>query len=149
MIGFKFKIKNEYNIFLERIFQDIDSNKCKWVVNEQEVYAKNGNDVFTQLIYKNSDIKDLMKNMCYIVFLNLQLYKSDGNITEISNYEDFLNSDCILILFITDSEFVDVYSKDSFLFRQIYNNAVKNGFTEIELIDSNVNIRKTFSAYTD
>lgn len=34
------------------------------------------------------------------------------NELSINNYEDFQKSTCILVLFITDNEFVEIYSKE-------------------------------------
>lgn len=150
MIGLKFKIKNEYNNFLDKILLNIDSNDYKWIVIESEVYTQKGLDLFDTDTYSNSEFKSLIKNhIHYTIFSNIQLYNKDDEVDPINNYDDFLKSKCILELFISDSNFVEIYTKNMKLLEILKNNAVSNEFETIELITSNENAKKVFSAYKD
>lgn len=66
---------------------------------------------------------------------------------EINNYSDFLKSDCLLILFITDNEFVEIYAKNEEFIKSIEKNAVENNFSNIEIIQNTTNVKKIFSVY--
>lgn len=150
MIGIKFKIKDEYNVFLDMILSHIESDNFKWIIVESEVYTKNGLELFDKTIYSNDEFKKLVKNEnYYTVFSNVQLYNVEDEVCEIRNYEEFLKSKCILVAFITDSSFVEIYAKDMELLKILKNNAITSNFFAIEPITFSEKVRKVFSAYTD
>lgn len=150
MIGIKFKIKDEYNIFLDMILSHIGSDNFKWIIVESEVYTKNGLELFDKTIYSNDEFKKLVKSEnYYTVFSNVQLYNAEDEVCEIGNYEEFLKSKCILVAFITDSSFVEIYAKDMELLKILKTNAITSNFFAIEPITFNQKVRKVFSAYTD
>ncbi len=150
MIGIRFKIKNEYNTFLNKILSHIDTDNFQWIVAESEVYFQKGLELFDKQVYTNSEFQELIKyENYYTVFCNIQLYNKEDEIYEIHNYEEFLKSKCVLVLFITDNEFVEIYMKNKKLLEILKNNASANHFSEIELIPSNGKIKKSFSAYGD
>ena len=150
MIGIRFKIKNEYNTFLNKILSHIDTDNFQWIVAESEVYFQKGLELFDKQVYTNSEFQNLIKSEnYYTVFCNIQLYNKETEIYEIHNYEEFLKSKCVLILFITDNEFVEIYTKDKKLLKILKNNASNNHFSKIELIPSTGKIKEIFSAYGD
>lgn len=150
MIGIRFKIKNEYNTFLDKILSHIDRDDFQWVIVESEVYFQKGLELFEQPIYTNSEFKTLIKQeKYYTVFCNIQLYNKEDEIFEIDSYEEFLKSKCMLVLFITDNEFVEIYAKNKKLLEILKNNISTNHFSEIELISSDGRIKESFSAYGD
>ena len=148
-IGMKFKIPNEYGNYLKQILDKIDSDNYTWKIEETEVYKVELTDLFTMDKYSNYDFKKIIsQDRYYTVFTNIKLYeKEDKNI--IRNYENFLNSTCILILLVTDNIFVEIYSKSENILKIIYENALKNKFTDISYITKNNFKRREFSAYSD
>ena len=139
-IGIKFKIPNEYGNYLKKILNTIDDTKYVWKIWEDEVYItddnKNNGFLFPQEkeIFSNTEFIDIISQESYYTFFaNIKLYEKDDGIA-IKNYKDFLKSSCILVLLITDSEFVEVYSKEEKLVKVIYNNAVENEFRDISYI---------------
>ena len=148
MIGIRFKIPNDYNNFLYKILEKVDNYKYTWLIKEEEVLTKDFNDLFSEELYKNEELKQLIINEHYIVFVNIQLINGT-NVEEITNYKDFLSSNCILILFVTDSEFVDIYSKSEKYLKTIETNAKNNRFKDIKIIYEDDSIRNEFSAYAD
>ncbi len=150
MIGIKFEIENEYNNFLDKILSHIDSDNYKWVIVESEVYTKKCLDLFNKNVYLNSDFKSLIRNhIYYTVFSNIQLYNKEDKICTINNYNEFLKSNCVLELFITDNIFVEIYTKDKKILDLLNNNAVLNDFSIIKIITDREDVRKSFSAYSD
>lgn len=132
MIGIKFEIPNEYNVFLGKILENIAPKDGVWRIVCDEVLNEKGNDFFTKEIYSNSEFKELIsKETHYSIFLTLQLYEKNDKMSEIKNYNDYLNSDCKLLLIIVDNIFVDIYSKDESILRQIKRNAENNKFSNI------------------
>lgn len=148
-IGMKFKIPNEYGNYLKQILDKIDSDNYTWKIEEAEVYKVELTDLFTMDKYSNYDFKKIIsQDRYYTVFTNIKLYENEDK-TIIRNYEDFLNSTCILILLVTDNIFVEIYSKSENILKIIYENALKNKFTDISYITKNNFKRREFSAYSD
>lgn len=147
MIGIRFKIPNKSDTYISKILKNIGREDNIWYIKEEEILNKM-DYLFDKEIYTNSEFKGIISKPHYIVFANIQLYKNN-NIKEINNYDDFINSDCSLILFITDSEFVDVYSKEEKFIDFIKQNAIDNEFKDIKIISNESEIRKYFSAYSD
>lgn len=154
-IGIKFKILNEYGNYLKQILNNIDSASYIWKIAEDEVYVSDNNinngflfpqekEILTNIEFMNI----ISQESYYAVFVNIKLYEKEDEVS-INNYEDFLKSTCILVLFITDNEFVDIYSKDENLLKVIYENALENEFSDIKYITENGSKRRTFSAYSD
>lgn len=148
-IGMEFKIPNEYGNYLKQILDKIDSDNYTWKIEEAEVYKVELTDLFTMDKYSNYDFKKIIsQDRYYTVFTNIKLYEKEDK-TIIRNYEDFLNSTCILILLVTDNIFVEIYSKSENILKIIYENALKNKFTDISYITKNNFKRREFSAYSD
>lgn len=100
-------------------------------------------------ILTNTEFMNIIsQELYYTVFVNIKLYEKEDELS-INNYEDFQRSTCILVLFITDNEFVEIYSKEENILKTIYENALKNEFSDIKYITENDSKRKTFSAYSD
>lgn len=154
-IGIKFKILNEYGNYIKQILNNIDSANYIWKIAEDEVYVSDNNInngfLFPQEkeILTNTEFMNIIsQESYYTVFVNIKLYEKEDEVS-INNYEDFLKSICILVLFITDNEFVEIYSKDENILKVIYENALENEFSDIKYITENDSKRKTFSAYSD
>ena len=148
-IGMKFKIPNEYGNYLKQILDKIDSDNYTWKIEEAEAYKVELTDLFTMDKYSNYDFKRIIsQDRYYTVFTNIKLYENEDR-TIIRNYEDFLNSTCILILLITDNIFVEIYSKSENILKIIYENALENKFTDISYITKKNFKRREFSAYND
>ena len=154
-IGIEFKIPNEYGNYLKQILNNIDREDYMWNITEDEVYItdniKNSGFLFSQEIktLSNAEFVDIIsQESYYTVFLNIKLYVKEDNVV-IKNYADFAKSSCILVLLITDNEFVEIYSKDVNILKTIYNNAVENNFCNINYITKENFKRKEFSAYSD
>lgn len=154
-IGIKFRILNEYGNYIKQILNNIDSANYIWKIAEDEVYVSDNNInngfLFPQEkeILTNTEFMNIIsQESYYTVFVNIKLYEKEDEVS-INNYEDFLKSICILVLFITDNEFVEIYSKDENILKVIYENALENEFSDIKYITENDSKRKTFSAYSD
>lgn len=120
MIGVEFERTNEYNNFLTLLFYNTDLSFYNFVFAEKEIYEIDNFDYelageeFSKIIDRNQK--------CYIVFLNLRVFKKDKKIGEIKSYNDFINSDCELLVLIHDVTYVEIYFKDNELKNQILNN---------------------------
>lgn len=108
---------------------------------------ENGDCFFNNEIYKWIDFEAMIKSkMHYPIFLNLQIYYNSNFLQNINNYSEFLDSECQLILFIIDNEYVEVYTKNQNHLNLINKNVIKYNFEDVKYIDQNM-IRKEFTAY--
>lgn len=151
-IGIEFKIPNRHGNYLKQILNNIDSTNYMWDIAEDEVYTtKDMEFLFPQetTTLSNAKFVDIIsQESYYTVFVNIKMYEKEDNVV-INNYDDFVKSSCILVLLITDNEFVEIYSKDTNILKTINDNAVKNGFSDINYITEENFKRKEFSAYSD
>ncbi len=143
MLGIEFKIPNVWGTVLNKILDDIKLDDLIFKINFEEVFAENNEFLFNKDIYTGLEFSELIKTENYYpIFLNLKLYDKDTNYEEnIENYDDFLNSNCKLILTIVDCEFVEVYSKNTDYLNIIKENAIKNNFLDIIEINNKEDIK--------
>ena len=79
--------------------------------------------------FKNS----FMSRSCLIISVNIQAYPSHKTKKHVVTYEDFQNSDCELMLLITDVKYVEVYAKSKSVIMNIIENAENCGCSEITI----------------
>lgn len=151
--GIEFKIPNEYDKYLGKILEKVNDNNYIWKIEETEIYLEqnenNNENLFQNNRYSNVEFQErIFSQNYYMIFANIKMYLEEDNI-EINTYEDFIKSKCILILLVTDNEFVEVYSKDQDILDIIYKNAITNKFEDVMYISNNNYKRKKLSAYSD
>ena len=151
--GIEFKIPNEYDKYLGKILEKVNDNNYIWKIEEDEIYLEqnenNNENLFQNNRYSNVEFQErIFSQNYYMIFANIKMYLKEDNI-EINTYEDFIKSKCILILLVTDNEFVEVYSKDQDILDIIYKNTITNKFEDVMYISNNNYKRKKLSAYSD
>lgn len=151
MKGLEFLIENKSSNILHKILNNLPSQNCIWQVTEDEVYKKeydlNFLNFFEKKVYNNEDFKKCIKKECYPVFCNIQMYKDNSIINEIQTVDDFYNSNCEMIILITDNIFVEIYSKKEKYISIIKDNLKKTGILNWKYKD--INERTSMSAYGD
>lgn len=124
MIGLSFENKSDINI-LKEILKNVDLSSYQFYFTEEELYDRNHMDLTTFGLqeYKRN-IEEFINENYYIIFLVMQIYKKgeEKNRQEINTYLDFQNSNCSLILLISDSSDIEIYFKDNELKNQVINN---------------------------
>lgn len=143
MIGISFEMPNKYDVFLSKILKNVDFKDGIWKVVYDEVLNERGTNFFNKEIYLNAEFKELIKTTHYPIFLTLQLYNKSDRFSEIESYDDYFNSACKLLLIVVDNTFINVYSKDKAILKQIKSNAKENNFSNIKSIEN----KKDFSLY--
>lgn len=144
--GISFEIPNGYKQIFKELLYDVDIERYYWfnIDSQDQVFLLNGNKefLFDQSYYTGSDFKKIINtNDYYAVFTQLQAY-TKNEYQEIRTYSDFLNSNCEILILIDDCIFVEVYSKNIGVINLIKNNANKNGFSKINNITNENDIRK-------
>lgn len=138
MVGWSFQIPNEYNHFLALILEGIPIENYYWKLNEDDIYITLN---FTpQCLFHSDKIdgKQFKEKIClpsyYVCFAKLQAFSSDVHVHELFSFEEYVKSDCELIILVTDGEFVEIYSKDKGNLDKIRKNVLKNKFSSLRPI---------------
>ncbi len=139
--GLTFKIQNEYSNFLARILRNIDISKYYWSISEDEIFNKLNNEfLFNNDKYNGIEFEKIINgNIYYIIFANIKAYLIETEYEDILNYDDFIKSNCQMIILCYDSEFIEIYCKDLSEIEIIKENARQISIGEIEYItDENI-----------
>lgn len=136
MIGLKFKIKNEYGSFLNKILNSINVLEYDWEIITDDTICPDDTRLFNDNVYLNGEdfLNCIMKDCYYMIFVDLKAFPLNGVHVEIETLNDFLESDCQLILLCTDSEFIEIYCKNKETLDIIYNNCKDFKFTSVEYL---------------
>lgn len=139
MLGLTFKIENKYNNFLYKIFDSVDVLNYRWEIIHDEILYKEDEGIkqglFASDVLTGQDfLNTIKKKSYYMIFVDLKAFAVDSAYVEINTFQDFLESDCQIILLCVDSEFIDFYCKEKSILDIVYNNCVKYGFRSVEYL---------------
>lgn len=134
MLGISFKIKNEWDTILNKIFYEMDFSEYVWKIVDDDVHGKELDMLFSKDEYSNDEFMEVIREEHYPVALNLQMFLKSKMIENVYSYNEFLKSSCQLVLNIVDNIFVDIYVKNDDILKKIYDNAVNFGFMDVSYI---------------
>lgn len=100
----------------------------RWELNDQEFFKDNS--VVEGAVFANH----LKTNQYYTIFVELQAYPFGQAVDLVQTYEEFIDSDCELVLLLADSSYVSIYCNDRNVIEKLFINALKNDFEEVQLI---------------
>lgn len=116
MYTIEFEIPNKYGKILKQIFNNVELNKYKWIISNDEVHNQNGEFLFDYETYNGKNFNDLIsKEDYYLVFLDL---------FGINNIDSSLEFE----LSIVDCIFCNMKIKHYDNFVKIINNLKDNNF---------------------
>ena len=126
MIGIEFEYKSTYELLLNDIFRNIDFNKYEFSIKQKEVIYENELEYLKNEMDGN-EFKIAINSMgnYFVNYINLQVFLNNSKKDTISNYDDFLKSDCELVLLVSDNSCIELYFKDNELKNKILNNIKK------------------------
>lgn len=146
IVGVSFEIPQETTNVLWKILSSIDISKYFWCCDrtQTEVWDKTfQNDFFNQEYYTGDQFSQYVQNDHRIVFLKIQAHFSLGNFQNIHLYNEFVNSDCQILVLIYDCENVEIYMKNPMELLAIFENAKANDYQNVAVItDSNITREK-------
>jgi len=132
--GVSFKIEQKVSCVLWDIFKCIDVKKYFWynIEAQDEIWASNlKDDFFQENLYSGEDFLSKIQEDHFVIFLKLQAYYDSEPLYNISTYKAFQASECQLIFFVYDCEFVEIFSKNKIDIENLYNNAIKNRYKDV------------------
>lgn len=144
MLGISFKIKNEWDTILNKIFYEMDFSEYVWKIVDDDVHGKELDMFFSKDEYSNDEFMEIIKEEHYPVALNLQMFLKSNIGENVYSYNEFLNSSCQLVLMIVDNIFVDIYAKNDDVLKKIHDNATCFGFTDVSYINDISEVSSSF-----
>lgn len=152
--GISFEIPNKYGSFLYEVLQPCKITEFIWHIGGEESYLveddKLGEPLFTDKInwIKGLLLKEHLEDKkYYLIFVDLKAYSKGNYPADIETYEDFLNSDCELVLLVVDSVYITIYCKDKEKLERLYDNANKKGFNKLHYITDKNDTRTRLSVW--
>ncbi|WP_346886923.1 DUF2691 family protein [Clostridium sp. UBA1056] len=128
------------------ILDGVDVKRLYWNVSEDEVYLSNDDNLFIEKFIDGSTFFSLININYYMsIFANIKAYTDNNYSDNINCYDDFLKSNCELVILCSDSAYFEIYSKSTSIIEIIKSNCIKKGFDEIEYITDENDCRTIFS----
>jgi hypothetical protein len=146
MRGISFILNKSEHSILASILDGIDITSLYWNVSENEIYVDEGEDLY---IEKNIDGMTFLSiiniDYYFVYFANIKAYPDNNYSDNINCYDDFLNSNCELVILCSDGIYYEIYSKSEEMIKIIKFNCIKKCFDEIEYITDENDCRTIFS----
>lgn len=97
---------------------------------------------------KGEELKKIIEsNKYYLIFANLKAYPKRANIKDVISYEEYLLSECQIVLLVIDSVYISVYCKDRESLEDLYDHIKKQGFESLEYITDENDTRTGLSVW--
>ena len=105
-------------------------------------------------VYSSTEMKNLIEDIKEVEtfskvafsFMRLRRYPENGLIEQMYSYDDWVESECDLIILYWDGGYYHVYSKNEEEVRKIYAQCIKNGYKAVEFVTTENNTRKVMYA---
>lgn len=152
--GISFRIPNEYGSFLGEVLKPFDTTAYNWRVRGEKSYFVDrgmlGEQLFPEEIngLDGVQLKGILEdNKYYLIFADLKAYAKGMNVVDIKMYENFLDSDCQLVLLVIDSIYIAIYCKDKVELESLYHNANTRGFADVQYTTDDNDYRTRLSVW--
>lgn len=143
--GIRFEVSQGFTTnCLFKILNCIVNENLNWhIINAQtEIWADaDGKEFFSQCEYGNEDFFRLIADNHYAVFAKIQAYVPPYSFYEIHTKEEFMTSDCSLLLLICDNTWCDIYTKDTAMLEKLFENAIDCKFDNVNYIYDSIDKR--------
>ncbi|PJK16545.1 hypothetical protein CQS04_05135 [Chryseomicrobium excrementi] len=139
MKAIKCELPNDYGYFLSPVMDAFNQESWTWAIEVSEVYQMvdgNMKDAFRAptTLSNQQFIKSLADHPHYLVFAEWKAFPDVESIRPITNFQEFVSSDCQFIILVVDTSFITVIVKDDSLLANIYNTLLKNGASNLKLL---------------
>lgn len=145
--GISFMVRYDTHILI-KVLNRINVTNYLWIndLNQNEIWSSiSGGIALAKDLYKGSDFVEEIHHEHYILFMKLQAYFESFDSININTYDDFCKSECQMLILFADNKYVNIYAKDPGMIDILYDNALKNEFTNIHYIDEYNDRRKTMN----
>lgn len=148
MKAIKCEFPNDYGFFLKPIMEALNEKTWTWSIEVSEVYRMvDGNvvNVFesNESISNEQFIQTLADKSHYLVFAEWKAFPDLESIRPITNFQEFISSDCQFIILVVDTCYVTLIAKDYGLLANIHKALQNNGVSEIQILNE-TEIQETY-----
>ncbi len=141
MRGVSFYIPNEYDNILAGLLDGVDIEAFEWKLggmNEAYVIENNelGRLLFQDGVMSGKTLRRvILEQEYYLIFVDIKAFPTGSTtpVNDIATYEQFLASDCQLVLLVVDSSEVLIYAKDQQAIDDLYTTAVNAGYERVPI----------------
>ena len=146
MRGYNLIMKgSSFDSILSDLLNGISVEEYNWLIMDCNI-CRRPETVFLNYdgIYTGKEFKKLLKELetCYIININMQA--AHKVIDAVKDYDDYLNSECKLVILICDVAYNEIYCKSSELCETIRSNCLKLDYSKFEVIDDDNDGRTVF-----
>ena len=138
IFSIRFDIPNKYDQVLAQILEGLPVEDYIWTVEYDDIFVApliENKGLFRRKKLTGKEFQqDISSASYYVCFAKILAFLSEQDIQPIDTFSSFFQSKCKLILFFTDAVFVEIYSMDLTILKQLKGNAEKYGFQHIEFI---------------
>ena len=151
--GIQFEVPNEWGSHLGEALKPFNISNFDWYNGGEEAYRLTEGvmePLFHGEMYgmKGEDLSEILQStFSYIIFADFKAYPQGESTKDVLTYEEFLNSQCQLIVLVVDSSYVAVYCKDTEMLNLIYQNAVEKRYEKVKYITNENDTRTKLSAW--
>ncbi|RLQ90855.1 DUF2691 family protein [Planomicrobium sp. Y74] len=151
--GISFEIPNKYGRWLEEMLKPINIAAFDWQIGssesytviddrlEEELFSNKGN------VIEGTELKNRVEaNQYYIISVDLQAFPKN-TVNRVETFEEFIESDCQLVLLVVDCIYVTIYCKNQETIESLNKNAITCGFGDIEYITNENDARTKLSVW--
>ncbi|WP_312648952.1 DUF2691 family protein [Aminipila sp.] len=138
--GVSFQIPNEYGNYLSYLLEPLPYSDYQWLIDYNEIHLLHGNELIDKPLFNDNlltgnELYNIAKdNRYYMIFVTLMAFNKGENIQRISNYKEFIESDCKIFLTVYDCSGVIFLSKDVQLISMMYSYAQSKGYEDVNYI---------------
>ena len=126
--GVKFR-SNLEPPFLSRLPVLIHVKPFDWVIDDTEIY----NPGQPEGRFTGELFEELLKNGDEYNFVRIRRYPVDAAIADVSDYNEYLSSECSFVLLCYDGGFYEIYDKDVGEVEAIYKECLRLGFDNVRI----------------
>lgn len=142
--GIEFELVHSYPNILKFLFYDFDATKYIWDIFNEQAWDKKYNELFESRVYSSSEFKNALQKPAFSIML-LQIYAFNGKVNIIESYEDYLLSECQIMFFIIDCDFIDIYCKNEKDLKFFYHKAEKLNTKKLIYLTEKNDLRTEFN----
>lgn len=144
MRGFEFVLSQGKDLKISKLFQGIMLKDTQIYISESEMFRNNQPDqneaaLIDSMIKEHVEVPD-----SWIHNLVLYLYPNNATANAIRTYQEFLDSDCELVLLVCDMSYVEIYVKDADLLEQLLSNIAQMPIVKLDIKTEQTDLRSEF-----
>lgn len=143
-MGVFFQVPNDSTDNISNLLEPVPFYEYQWLINNDEILKRNNSQITDEDLFKEEDriidgqkLYDILSaNDYYTIFINLYAFPKHADIKPICNYEEFLKSDCHIVISIFDSSYVMFWCKNNQFISNMYNYVMKRSYEDVRYISN-------------